>query len=323
MNKQRGLTIPELMVALTIGLFVLGATYSVFTMSASSVNATGQQNQLQESARLSLRMLQDDIAQAGFFADLTGADLVTATVASPNLAGGSDCIGAGLNNSSYPAAVGHFRTLWAEHVKTDPTLTCITQVVKDSDVLQVKRLDGVPLLAADLADNEIYYAVNVNQGQFFQGSDGIPAGISNSRVYRYRHRSYYIRKNAGGIPSLYMHDLSAAGMATATPLVEGIEAIEYEFGVDINGDSVVDTYLATPDVTDAIWDQQGLSQIVSVRVHLLLTSVAPDKSLKTGAVTYDMPSGARSISNDGLRRKKVSTTVMLRNPIIVNRRDGI
>ncbi|WP_028117974.1 PilW family protein [Ferrimonas senticii] len=116
MNRQAGVTLVELMVALLIGLLVVAGSYSVFSMSARSVGSTGQHSQLQQSGRMALRILQQDLAQQGFFADLTGTDLVSTTVAIPPLPAADDCLGGGLNNGSYPTAIGYFRTLWAERI---------------------------------------------------------------------------------------------------------------------------------------------------------------------------------------------------------------
>ncbi|QIZ78765.1 PilW family protein [Ferrimonas lipolytica] len=335
MIKQRGLTLPELMVSMVVGLFILGATYVVFSMSSSSVHSTGQHSQLQESARMGLRMLQNDIAQVGFFGDLTGTDLmpgVTVSTTSASLNSALDCVGDGLNNASFPSTHStnqhfHFRTIWASHkTSAQKAISCESAtngVLVGTDVLQLKRLDGTALADPAVRDmDEAYFVMNTNEGAFHIGSGTMPT-FSASKAYRYIHRVYYVKNNTAGIPSLYMHDLSSAGMASATALVEGVEDIEYEFGVDQDGDSVADTFLATVDVSDEIWDEAGIARIVAVRIHMIVMSVSEDSNYLTDTVTYSMPSGPDNISNDGHRRKKVAITVMMRNPIFVNQRNGI
>ncbi|MBW3140803.1 PilW family protein [Ferrimonas balearica] len=323
MNQQRGLTLPELMVAMVIGLFITGASLSVFVMSSSSVQSTGQYNQLQESARLALRLMEEDIAQAGFFADLTGVDLIGgANVTVPGSIVGTDCVGDGLNNGTFPNGMGHFRTLWAFTKGSGGSLTCENGALSGSDVIQIKRLVG-PEVVGSTASGRYYMTLNVNEGQFFDGA-GTPPTLTSGRVYQYQHRVYYVRNNVGGIPSLYRHTLSTTDMlAGPQSLVEGIESMQFEFGVDFDEDSTVDSYLTSSQVTDDIWDSRNDVRILAVRVHLLLRALESDSSYDTGdTVQYRMPNGTIRAGDDGFRRKRVSTTIMLNNPLLISHRSA-
>ena len=125
MIRERGLSLTELLIALVVGLFLMTATFSVLEMSSSSVQSTGQLNQLQETARLALRMMEEDIAQTGFFSDLTGVDLITgANAVAPATITGADCVGGGLNNGSFPNGIGNFRTLWAARKVSGSLISC-------------------------------------------------------------------------------------------------------------------------------------------------------------------------------------------------------
>ena len=74
MRHQRGFSLAELLIAIVIGLFLIAATFSVLTISSASVRSSGQMTQLQEAARLALRLLEEDLTQAGFFSDLSAID---------------------------------------------------------------------------------------------------------------------------------------------------------------------------------------------------------------------------------------------------------
>jgi len=96
MKAQRGFSLAELLIAIVIGLFLIAATFSVLTISSASVRSTGQMTQLQEAARLALRLLEEDLTQAGFFSDLSAIDLSPNT--NTTLHGsvtGVDCVGGG------------------------------------------------------------------------------------------------------------------------------------------------------------------------------------------------------------------------------------
>ena len=321
MRRQQGLSLTELLIALVVGLFITAATFSVLEMSSASVQSTGQFNQLQESARLALRVIEEDIAQSGFFSDLSGVDLITGTNATlPAAVSGTDCVGAGLNNGSFPNGIGNFRTLWATTRSAEPVMSCESGAVPGSDVLQVKRLEGAPVFGTPSADH--YYAiVNINEIAFFAGNETPPV-LPGGRIYEYQHRVYYVANNELGEPTLYRHGLARGDlMAAAEPLAAGIEAIQFEFGVDMDGDGTVDTYLMSNDVDDAVWDQVNRTEVLTVRVHLLVRAVTKDNTYSAGGDrTYRMPAGDRVAADDGFRRKRVSTTIMVQNPWLTTQR---
>src|SRR3546814_6579575 len=60
---------------------------------------------------------------------------------------------------------------------------------------------------------------------------------------------YFLANNdkpGDGIHTLKRAELGAAGF-TIVPLVEGIDALQFEFGIDTNGDGNPDAYTADPD----------------------------------------------------------------------------
>ena len=321
MRRQQGLSLTELLVALVVGLFITAATFSVLEMSSASVQSTGQFNQLQESARLALRVIEEDIAQSGFFSDLTGVDLIIGTNATlPAAITGTDCVGAGLNNGSFPNGIGNFRTLWATTRGADPVISCELGAVLGSDVLQVKRLEGASVVVAPSAD--LYYAiVNINEIAFFTGNETPPV-LPGGRIYEYQHHVYYVANNELGQPTLFRHALARSHLMTvAEPLAAGIESIQFEFGIDMDGDGSVDNYQKSNDVDDAIWDQVNRTEVLTVRVHLLVRALTKDNTYSAGGDrTYRMPAGDRVTADDGFRRKRVSTTIMVQNPWLTTQR---
>ncbi|MFI3245479.1 MAG: PilW family protein [Ferrimonas sp.] len=307
----RGFTLTELLVALALGISSLACIYSLLVVSHRSVISTRAHQQLQQSGRLALRILQQDIAQAGFFAELTGTDLATTVRATVPLAAAEDCRGGGSNNGSYPNDAGFFRVLWATAEPDAYEIGCARSAVPDSDLLQLKRLDGVAINQG-YDPSEIYMALNAQEGHFFVGIDG-PPWLAQGRQYRYRHRLYFVALNSAQQPTLYMHDLSASGMARASALVEGVEAIEFLMGVDRTGDGVVDQYVRPDDVAESWWDQSSQARIVAIQIQVLLVSLQPDPTFDSSTLRIAMASGERTVKNDGRRRLLLSAMLILHN----------
>jgi type IV pilus assembly protein PilW len=192
--------------------------------------------------------------------------------------------------------------------------------VPGSDVLQVKRLEGASVVVAPSAD--LYYAiVNINEIAFFAGNETPPV-LSGGRIYEYQHHVYYVANNELGEPTLFRHALARGDLMTvAEPLAAGIESIQFEFGIDMDGDGSVDNYLKSSDVDDAIWDQVNRTEVLTVRVHLLVRALTKDNTYSAGGDrTYRMPAGDRVAADDGFRRKRVSTTIMVQNPWLTTQR---
>ncbi|EGV31804.1 hypothetical protein ThidrDRAFT_1689 [Thiorhodococcus drewsii AZ1] len=64
--KKNGFTLVELMVAMTIGLFISGGILQIFLISKQSYRATEAMSRLQENGRFALEYLSRDIRQVGF-----------------------------------------------------------------------------------------------------------------------------------------------------------------------------------------------------------------------------------------------------------------
>lgn len=68
-QSQKGFNLIELMVAMTIGLFILGGLSAVFVNLKQAFNTQSALSQLQDNERLALTMLKTAVEQAGYFYD--------------------------------------------------------------------------------------------------------------------------------------------------------------------------------------------------------------------------------------------------------------
>jgi type IV pilus assembly protein PilW len=69
--RQRGLTLVEIMVAMAIGLFLLGGLLTIVQNTRKTYGSQNQLAQLQDNERLAMTLLGDVIQAAGYFPDPT------------------------------------------------------------------------------------------------------------------------------------------------------------------------------------------------------------------------------------------------------------
>ena len=65
--RQAGLSLVELMVAMTISLLILGALVALFTNTSRSNREFARANSMIESGRLAIQVLEADILHAGYW----------------------------------------------------------------------------------------------------------------------------------------------------------------------------------------------------------------------------------------------------------------
>ena len=77
--RQRGYSITELMVSITIGLIILAALVTVFAGNSRERGEIERANQQTENGRYALQVLDEDLRDAGYLASFNPG-----TVAGPN-----------------------------------------------------------------------------------------------------------------------------------------------------------------------------------------------------------------------------------------------
>jgi len=123
---------------------------------------------------------------------------------------------------------------------------------------------------------------------------------------------FYIRNfsTAGdGIPTLTVERLIGNAMQSEA-LVEGIEDMQIEFGIDSDTDYVPNQYKAAPTLAD-------MANVVTARIFLLVRSVNTVPGY-TDDKTYTLGSSAPVTKNDGFLRRIFKTTVQMRNAVLPN-----
>lgn len=124
-------------------------------------------------------------------------------------------------------------------------------------------------------------------------------------VYTLYAAVYYIGRNPAGEPALYRRVLSNAGNMVAEELVEHVEDLAFEFGIDENNDFVADTYRDTSELSSADW-----SKVVAARYSLVARS--HEQNVTQGVQEYEFD-GSDLEGTDRRLRHVFTKTVSLRN----------
>lgn len=327
-TRQNGMSLVELMVAMVIGLFLTAGVFTMFSMSSSNVTTTSQFNQLQENGRIALAIMERDLSQLGFMGDMTGTDFVLGTntiIDGAGILASDDCIGSGLNNASLPNnKPAHFRRLWGYTNGTgSESLTCLasSNVKYSTDVLQIKRFVGPSNAKGDgsvnpVGDSKHYFVSSTSSRSIFFNGANPSLALSNSRVWEYQHHVYFIADDASGIPVLRRKTLTNSGMNNDEQLVEGIDNIRVLYGFDNDGDDTPDSYMPAENVTNLMWDNEVFQRLVALKVYVLVRSIKADNTY-TNETQYTLGDKVIAAPKDGFRRKVMSTTVVLENPVLI------
>ena len=143
---------------------------------------------------------------------------------------------------------------------------------------------------------------------------GADAGSASVSYWEAVSRVFYIRRYSdssnkkNGVPTLCMENLAGSAVS-ARCLVEGVENMQLEFGIDTDADGVANRYAAAPGGAD-------MERAVSARIYLLLRSInaiAGYRDLRS----YQLGQNMVAARGDGFLRRVFSTTVQLRNRITV------
>jgi len=315
-NASNGFTLVELMISLTIGLILFAGVMSIFVGMRATTAETSSYGELQENGRFAVSVLTDDLLNQNLWGDHVGtfsrANLTLVPAAPSN-----DCVGAGINNATFPLSAGHFRTLWGQTLtaaQPNP-LGCFTspagtQTRADSDVIQIKRVIANSLLAP--TSGNYYLTTNTVTGGIVAFGGTAPV-IDNARTWQYQHHVYYVREEKVGhnvVPVLMQGRLANFKMGFA-PVVDGIETIHFMYGIGPEETGVVSRYLSADNMTAGLWDNAAGTRILAVKVYVLTRSILPDIKYQNSN-TYQL-GDLSLVVDDNYRRLLFSSTVTLYN----------
>lgn len=329
LRLQRGFTVVELMIAMTIGLLISAVVVTVFTTSATTYRVSNSAAELQETGRVAIAAIERDARMAGFRGCNSNNVLNTGplvnTITTP----------AGYNNNvgTFVRGYNHVGAAWV------PVLEDVYPgIVVGSDVLVLRLPNGpavplnatmangtadVPLtsaagltvgtrmIVADCAQSSAFRITNV-VGNLVSHDAALNSSIDLQRAYGddalampYITRAYYIGASSSGVAgetSLWIKD----GPDAPEELAENVERFEVVFGEDLNADYVADVFRSASAVAN-------FANVVALQVHLLTRGSRNNETL--APTTYRF-FGASVVPADRFIRRIYSSTIQLRNRVL-------
>ena len=327
-NRQSGISLVEILVALVISLFLLAGIVQVYTANRATFSFTNALAEIQENGRFALDTMSQDLRLVGDWGCVTydSDDTSNFNDTLPGMIGynaayhdflGEDAIegdeGNGLNGSDTltirggkpgqanveaEAATSSFSTAGTARIFTSKTRS-----IGGGDIILIARCGANDLLIpaeADILEVSSVDNTNPNQTQINLGSAKSQQFENDAVVIELQTVTYSIAAGASGEPALWRTEFGIA-----QELVEGVEEMQIQYGIDTDSDQFPNQYVTSDNVPD-------FEDVVSIRIGLLVRSI--DDFVTEDSQTYTF-NGATTTPADRRIRQVFSTTIALRNRI--------
>jgi type IV pilus assembly protein PilW len=285
---QRGLSLIELMVALTIGAVLIFGATQVYVNSRYAYGVSESVARLQETARYAMAVIEPDVRMSNYWGLLKGAAVIgnqavqtaapgaVAPGAPANVCGNNFAIDVNTNlqgDNNGGIAAGFWLSPTRQpgcNALTDINTGLVwpTNAVATADTLIVRRAS---VFASAAAAGVLQVCTTRIAGRLVSDGSGCsaaPVGALDNLIVN----AYYIDRNsaqAANLPSLRRKTLTSAGGVIQfrdQEIIPGVEDMQIQFGIDPAGNTGIAQRYVDPNGVPA-----G-AQIVSVRVWLLVRS---------------------------------------------------
>ena len=328
-----GFSLIELMISIALGLVVLAVIAAIFANTSAARAELQRSSQQIDNGRHAVDVLSEDLQLAGYFGELNVAALMV-PAALPDLCSmvPSDWTAAipihmqGVDDgAAAPACIPATRTAGTDIVAVRRARTCIAGSAGCEAIVATQPYLQVGLCGT--AGNA--YALGIAADTAFPHTLKDCVTLAGQR--RFVVHVYFVSDDNGSgasIPTLKRLELNGGGY-TEVALVEGIERLHVEYGIDSDGDGGPDAY--TPDPASYTYAGCGSctppinwANVVTAKLHVLSRAIEKSPGYVNGKV-YELGLDAAGAPvrvgpfNDGYRRHVYSSLVRIANP--AGRRD--
>lgn len=343
---QAGLSIVEIMVAMTLGLLLLTAIGSFYAAQSRNQRELSNQFAQIENGRYAMDILSKYLENAGYYGRYAYMDALPDV--SSALPSACETNPQNMYTTSSVATVLAFAIQGATSATMASTFSCIpsANLYADNDAFLVREVDPTVIASSALNVRNVYLqsVARLKDPIIATGNNAASFTLTNidgssGDILHYPIRIFYIGRcvdlsgsscaSGSDAPTLRMLELGDTGTSTGftdTPLVEGIERMVVEYGLDMAGsnhtitnasgvtsvvqyDGAPDTYLRSLTTTDQ-W-----ARVVSLRITLLARANSITAGY-TDSRTYTLATGMSytpSGSSASYKHKLYRKTIYLNN----------
>ncbi len=331
-HRQAGLSLTELMVALAIGAFLMVGAITIYNQSREAFVVNESIARVQETAQFAMDTIEADIRMASNW----GRNSRGLSVEGRSLVGDA-------NPSNLPSVPADCGLLWVldlglpiDGLNNSYGLACLPTAAAGtpqtlSDTITVRRASVAPVLPAN---GRLQIQSTRVQGQLF--NNGVIPGVFQppadpafpatpadpSATHNLIVNSYYVAQESElipGAPTLRRKTLTVnagASVIEDQEVAPGVENIQMQLGIDVNGDNTVDRYVNPGDPiynpNSAVAGYVPGARVLTARVWLVVRGITPEFGVQD-TNTYRPGDVDLGTLPDGFRRMQVSKTILLRN----------
>ncbi|MFZ3185865.1 MAG: PilW family protein [Pseudomonas sp.] len=355
-GRQRGFGLIELMVAMAIGLFLTAGILAIYLNMSLSNAEMAKTNVQIENGRLAIQLLREDLVHAGFwngfipeFDDLT---LSTAPADYPAALPEPCSPDGSWTTNEMNALLGVPVQLYSAVPAGCEVL--LPDAVTGSDVLLVRHartcVAGIGNCEADIA-GALYFQTSQCEGEarYVLADSGFTLHkrdcVMAAEKRKFVNNIYYLRDYAvtagDGIPTLMQSSFDLAGgslaQQPAVAMIEGVEAMRFELGVDnisdsgaavdysqpVNwanpaiknsptnrGDGAADAHCTS--ATCSMLNADDMANSVVIKAYLLVRSLEASPGYSSDKI-YSLAGDSFGPYSDSFKRHVYMTTVRLSN----------
>jgi len=336
-RRQAGLSLTELMVALAIGSFLMIGAITIYNQSREAFVVNESIARVQETAQFAMDTIEADLRMASNWGrNSLGLGIEGRSFTDDGDSTTNDADPLGLTP---PADCG---TRWVldlglpiDGFNNSYGLACLPTSAAGtaqtfSDTITVRRASVAPVIPANgrlqiqssRIGGQLFYN-GVIPDIFDPPADPTSPALATdpSATHNLLVNSYYVAQESElipNVPTLRRKTLTVAAGASVIQdqeVAPGVENIQMQLGIDMDGDNTVDRYVNPGDAVYNPTAPSGYSPgatVLTARVWMIVRSARREENVQD-ANDYEPGDVDLGTISDGYRRMQVSKTILLRN----------
>lgn len=328
--REQGLSLVELMVAITLGSMLCLVATTLLLHSLRSQLWSGELARLQENGRYAQRFIARELAMAGFYGGMaSGREITAGNLSADGALSSSACFNWLLGTTAGLEHIDNVDAAMLQSADGPLPSDCLSASdipVEGTDILVIRRVKDRPHYLREGGVVVVGGRPAAGKTYLYIEDYAVPADLRlgnqlSARPYMLAAWEYYpqilfVRNwsvtRGDGVPALCRKRiaLSGARLGNTACLVEGVENMQLQYGIDSDGDNYPDRFVGNLQSTSP-------ARVIIARVHLLLRGFQEHAGLRPDRV-YQLGQETRLSVSDGYQRRVFQTSSLLRNRGLVS-----